>query len=68
MPHGVTHTGEEQDNSQVLKAGLSHELDTSAKGGSAIHLLLGKEKQPRGLGSQHLATVRVMGLQQKGES
>lgn len=68
MPHGVTHTGEKQDNNQVLKAGLSHELGTSAKGESPIHLLLGNEKQPRGLGSQHLATVRVMGLQQKGES
>lgn len=30
-----------------------------------IHLLLGKEKQPRGLGSQHLATVRVIGLWHK---
>lgn len=27
-----------------------------------IHLLLGNVKQPRGLGSQHLATVKVMGL------
>lgn len=49
----------------MLKAGLSHELGTSVKGESAIHLLLGNEKQPLGLGSQHLATVRVMGLQQK---
>lgn len=27
-----------------------------------IHSLLGRAKQPRGFGSQHLATVRVMGL------
>lgn len=29
---------------------------------SPINLLLGSVKQPRGLGSQHLATVKVMGL------
>lgn len=29
---------------------------------SPVYLLRGNVKQPRGLGSQHLATVRVMGL------
>lgn len=35
---------------------------TSFRAKSPNHLLLGSVKQPRGLGSQHLATVRVMGL------
>lgn len=37
-------------------------VSTSFRTESPIHLLLGNVKQPRGLGSQHLATVRVMGL------
>lgn len=37
-------------------------LSTSFRAQSPIHLLLGSVKHPRGLGSQHLATVNVMGL------
>ena len=37
-------------------------LGTSFRAQSPIHLLLGSVKHPRGLGSQHLATVKVMGL------
>lgn len=39
---------------------------TSFRAESPKHLLLGSVKQPRGLGSQHLATVRVMGLKARG--
>lgn len=60
--HCQAQQGRYKDLRQQRKERQGSRMPRSSYRATPIHLLLGRVKQPRGLGSQHLATVRVMGL------
>lgn len=71
-PYGLACREDEKSGAAWPTAGVREEATEKAgetgltQGHTATYLLLGRVKQPRGLGSQHLATVRVMGLKARG--